>query len=280
MSVRDSQGRSVEGEKEFSYAELCEEARKRSAEMDANEKEKKGKGLDFMAYRIDVARKHFELSVQRKVTPAESNLLLFLELGTIGAQNSRSQISSKAEFYIEDISKALGYKEKDKIWKLLKSLHSKGYILRDKTRSKNREILGLNPEVFSQILIDRHHEVDKKRHLRVAVDNTKQGVDNSADGSSAQPTDRHLNTDGSSGDHRQIVTHPPTDHRLTQTQVSENKDENPALYSSRSIYISSIGQNGNEETHVSQGERKREPTEQEIEERKRFLMEQARLLSV
>ncbi len=120
-----------------------------------------------------------------------------LEIGTIGAQNGRSHITDKAEFYISDLSKALGYKEKDKIWKILKSLHAKKYIIREKTRTKDKEILGLNPEVFDQILIDKQHEVSKKRHLSLvvnthdsSVDNTQNDVDNCTDESSGKPTNR------------------------------------------------------------------------------------------
>ncbi len=149
-----------------SFAEICEQARTKAAEL-AQSDSKKGKGLEFMAYKITVARKHLELSVQRKITPAESNLLRLLELGTVGAQNSRSQICSKSMVQISDVSQRLGYKEKDKIWKLLKSLHTKGYIVREKTRNKDQEILGLNPSVFGQVLADKQHEKEKKRHLRL-----------------------------------------------------------------------------------------------------------------
>lgn len=251
MSAQDSQERSTE--KEFSYAELCERARKIAAELAAREAElqKKGKGLDFMAYRIDVAKKHFELSVKRKVTPAEGNLLLFLELGTIGAQNSRSQITSKAEFYIEDLSKALGYKEKAKIWRLLKSLHTKGYIIREKTRSKNREILGLNPEVFTQILIDKYHEIDKKRHLRIAVDNTKPRMDNSSPESGPERTDHSVDTNEPLDDHELDVQIERTNRSRTDSQVPEVTRENIALDSSRFQLDLFRGQNGNEETNVS-----------------------------
>ncbi len=160
-----------QGNKPRSFAEICEEARKKAAES-AQSDNKKGKGLEFMAYKISVARKHLELSVSRKITPAESNLLRLLELGTVGAQNSRSRICSKAEFFISDLSVKLGYKTQMKIWKLLKSLEAKEYIVREKTRSKGREILGLNPKEFGgQILGDRQHQVEKKRHLRL-VDNS------------------------------------------------------------------------------------------------------------
>lgn len=263
MSVRDSQGRTGEG-KELSFAELCEQARQRAAKQQ-KEDEKKGKGLEFMAYRIDVARKHFELSVQRKVTPAEGNLLLFLEMGTIGAQNSRSQICSKAEFYIEDLSKALGYKEKAKIWRILKSLHAKNYIIREKTRSKNREVLGLNPSIFSQVLIDKHHEIDKKRHLKLAVDNTKPPVDNSTNESNTERTNGSSDTNESKVPNEQDVHVERTDRSCSASQDIDTTGENPLLDSSRSYLDSLRGQTGNrEETNVSQGGTKKRTQEEHL----------------
>ena len=170
--------------KPFSFAGLCERARQVAAlqeELEKQKQEKKGKGLEFMAYRIEIAQVHLDLSIRKKITPAEHNLLRLLELCTIGAQNGRSYICSKIDFQIEDLSSALGYKdiEHGKIWRLLKSLEKKKFIIRQKTRSKGTEILGLNPEVFGQILIEKHQAVDNKRHLRIAVDNTKGRVDNS-----------------------------------------------------------------------------------------------------
>jgi hypothetical protein len=243
MSVQESQGGYGNGGGFSTYGELCERARKNAAEIEAREaakaekeaaekakaekeKEKKGKGLEFMAYKLCVARKHIELSVTKKITPAESNLLRLLEIGTIGAQNSRGYICSKAEFYITDLSVALGYKEKDKIWKILKSLHKKQYIIREKTRTKDREVLGLNPAVFEQILIDKQHETDKKRHLKLAVDNTTSGVDNDGndvDKSGGEPpglpTNHPGTTDEPSAHNRRTVGCTPTN-RLVFTDES------------------------------------------------------------
>lgn len=176
MSLQESQGFSG-----FSnIGEILAEAVRKRENGELKE-EKKGKGLEFMAYRIEVAQVHLELSVKKKVTPAEHNLLRLLELCTIGAQNGRSYICSKIDFQIEDLSNALGYNgiQNGKIWRLLKSLEKKKYIIREKTRRKGTEILGLNPEVFGQILIEKHQTLDKKRHLRIAVDNTKPRGDNS-----------------------------------------------------------------------------------------------------
>lgn len=157
MSQLESQGFSNIGE-------LLAEAKRRTAA--APQEQKKGKGLEFMALRLDVAEKHLELAVQKKITPAEDNLLKIIQMGTIGARNSRKHICSKTTFYISDLSDKLGYKTQMKIWALLKSLEKKGYIVREKTKSKGLELIGLNPKIFGgQILSDKQHEKEKKRHL-------------------------------------------------------------------------------------------------------------------
>lgn len=163
MSVQESQVK-----KEFSYSELCERARLKAAEQEI----KKGKGLEFMALRFNVIDKRRELQRQKKITPAESCLLQEIELGTCGARNKKKHMMSQAEFYLEDLSINLGYKKVNKIWSLLKSLEQKTFIIRKPTRSKGLELIGLNPEVFGQILIDKEHEKEKKRHLKL-VDNSK-----------------------------------------------------------------------------------------------------------
>lgn len=132
------------------------------------------KGLEFMALKLDVANKHLELAVQKQITPAEDNLLKVIEMQTIGARNLKNQISTKASLRISEISAKLGYKEKDKIWKLLKSLHSKGIITREKTTEKDIEIIGLDCKCFGQVLCDKQHQVEKIRHLTLAVDNSKE----------------------------------------------------------------------------------------------------------
>jgi hypothetical protein len=61
----------------------------------------------------------------------------------------------------------------------LKSCHSKNFIIREQTKYRKIEILGLNPEVFGQILIDKYHERDIKNQLQLVVDNSRSDVDNS-----------------------------------------------------------------------------------------------------
>lgn len=246
-----------------SVGELLEEVKKRAANQPTQEI-KKGKGLEFMALRLDVAEKHLELAVKKKITPAEDNLLKIIEMGTIGARNSRSQICSKAMVHISDLSEKLGYKEKDKIWKLLKSLYTKGYITREKTRNKDQEVIGLNPKVFGQILAEQQHEREKKRHLRL-VDNCGSHVDKSTDNSSAEPTDHRCSTDSPSVPNRQTVGTEPTDHPCSDFQDIEMTRENLSLDSSRSILDSFRGHTGTEETNVSKkGTRSQEEHERKI----------------
>ncbi len=164
MSDQNSQ-EGIQGNKEFSYAGLCERARQKAAEENQKQEDTKGKGLEFMALRLDIAEKHLELAVTKKITPAEDNLLKVIQMETIGARNTRKHICSRTIVQISELSEKLGYKEKDKIWKLLKSLQTKGYIVREKTINKDQEWIGLNPKVFGQVLADRQHDKEKKRHL-------------------------------------------------------------------------------------------------------------------
>lgn len=157
MSSKESQGFS-------SIGELLAEAKRRESENEKKES-RKGKGLDFMALRLDIAEKHLELCVQKKITPAEDNLLKVIQMASIGARNNRKHICSRTLIQVSELSQKLGYKEKDKIWKLLKSLHTKGYIVREKTINKDVEVIGLNPKFFGQILVEKQHEKEKKRHL-------------------------------------------------------------------------------------------------------------------
>ncbi len=227
MSVQDSQEI-----KEFNFAELCERAQKEAEKQKDIPEEKKRKGLEFMAMRFNVAEMHLELAIKKLITPAEDNLLKIVEMGTIGARNSRSQICTKAEFYISDLSEKLGYKEKDKIWKILKSLHTKGYITREKTRTKDREIIGLNPKFFGQILSDQQHERERRRHLRL-VDNSSSNGDNSQQDLDPEPTDRKCNTDDPSVDNRQSIGEELPNRPVTEFEVPEITRENLSLDSSR-----------------------------------------------
>jgi hypothetical protein len=184
---------------------------------------KKSGGIEFMSRRMNVANTVFELAVTKKITPAERNLIDIIEMGTIGAKNDSRQFSTKAQFIIDDLSSALRYKEKDKIWKLLKSLDKKGVITREKTRFKNAEIIGLNPRMMGQILIDKLHDDETKRMgLRVVVDNSKD-----------KPTIHPGTTDESSVNHVRSVGSQRTDRPESITQTHEIIDENSLLDSYR-----------------------------------------------
>lgn len=136
----------------------------------------KSGGLEFMAIRFNVADKRRNLRVSKEVTPAEYFLLEEIERGTIGAHNAKRMICSEAEFYLKDLAENLGILV-NKIYVQLKSLQKKNLIVRRSTRSKGLEIIGLNPTEFGQVLIDTQHEIEKKRHLKLAVDNSKKSVD-------------------------------------------------------------------------------------------------------
>ena len=244
MSVQESQGI-----KEFSYAELCERARKEAEKHQKNIEQKKRKGLEFMGLKLDIAEMHLQLAVKKLITPAEDNLLKIIEMGTIGARNSRSQICSKSEFYLEDLALILGIL-KNKVYVHLKSLEKKNYIVREKTRSKGREVLGLNPKVFGQILPDQQHERERRRHLKL-VDNNPNGVDNS--GSPDQPeVQNEDDSDPESGHPESLIgTSSETIQDQSQLQVSETVNENSPLDSSRFNLDIFRGQKQNQETNVS-----------------------------
>lgn len=219
MSVQDPQQI-----KEFSYAELCERARKEAEKHKDIPEEKKRKGLEFMGLKFNVAEMHLELAIKKLITPAEDNLLKVIEMGTIGARNSRSQISSKAEFYLDDLAEKLGIL-KNKIYVHLKSLEKKKYIIREKTRSKGREVIGLNPVVFGQILPDQQHERERRRHLRV--------VDNSSDPGATEVQNQEGKDPESGYEESRIRTELDTFEDQNNHQVPEITRENLSLDSSR-----------------------------------------------
>lgn len=183
-----------------------------------------------MALRFNVIDKRRHLWITKAVTPSEYFLLEQIEIGTMGANNSRSTIMSKTEFILEDLSLQLGYKSPMKIWKLLKDLHKKNLITREHTRFKGVEVIGLNPEVFGQVLINKHHELEKTRHLKL-VDNSK-----------PEQTNHLPITNESFVDHKRSVCEPQTKCLQNDDQISDIIDENVLLESSRSILESLKGQ--------------------------------------
>ncbi len=237
------------------------------SEMGEKKSEKIG-GLEFMGMRFNIIDRRHELLVNKEITSSENFLLEKIELGTIGARNARSTICSKAEFNLDDLSRGLGYKEKDKIWKLLKSLHKKNLIIRESTRYRGLEVLGLNPVEFGQILIDSQHAVEKKKHLKLAVDNSQNTVDIVEE----EPTNHTSITDKSSVNHHQNVGSEQINCRQTDSQPQVIIDEKPLLDSSRLILESFRGR---KRFNLSQGEMGSE----DIERRRQFLLDQAKMLA-
>lgn len=182
-----------------------------------------------MALRYNVVDARRELSNKKKITPSEYYLLEEIELGTIGARNSKKMICSKAEFFLADLSKLLGYKTQMKIWALLKSLQAKDLIVREATRSKGREILGLNPDVFGQVLIDKSHLEERIRHLKLVpkppVDKSEDGGDNSK----TEQTNRMSETNESFANNTQNVCDSPTNRLHSEAQPVETTNEKPLL---------------------------------------------------
>lgn len=268
----------------MTYAQLVEEANKR-IENPQMENEKKEKGLEFMALRLDVAERHLELAVKKMITPAEDNLIKILEMGTIGARNSRSQICSKALFYISDLSDKLGYKTQMKIWKILKSLEDKKYIIREKTRDKGREILGLNPATFGgQVLNDKQHDIEKRRHLKLIPslgDNSQNSGDNSDNQNQGLQTERVSETNTSFVGNKQTVCDEDTNRLCSETEVPEFIGEKSSLDSSRFILDSLRGQNGNGESCTLKGETGSKSKQlSDPEQEKKRQLEAARLAGI
>lgn len=256
MSSDDRQAK-----KKFTIDELIARARAMSPQQDQNtevKKEEKRKGLEFMALRFNVVDKRRELMREKKITPAESCLLQEIELGTIGARNHKKKIGSQSEFYLEDLSSNLGYKSVNKIYALLKSLKKKGYITRNPTRSKGLELIGLNKEVFGQILIDKEHNKEMKRVLRL-VHNSASCVDKSKNVTHESEVP---NTRIESESHTNHVAE-HTNRVQTDTQVHEITDKKAPLDSFRSILDSFKGEEKGPETFVSFGEEKAKRTQEE-----------------
>lgn len=127
-------------------------------------KDREDGGLEFMGLRMNVIDKSLELEISKQINPTESLLLRFIQLGTIGGRNRKRQICSYAEFYIKDFGDLLQTRM-NKVYVHLKSLHAKELIIRIPTRSKDIQIIGLNPSVFGQILVNSQHEIEQKKHL-------------------------------------------------------------------------------------------------------------------
>lgn len=189
---------------------------------------KKKEGLEFMAIRFNVVERRRKLRFFKQVTPGEYFLLEEIELATIGGQNGKSTIRSSGEFYIKDFATILGIGF-NKVYVQLKSLEAKNLIIRQKTRSKGLEIIGLNPAEFGQILIDSQHALETKKHLKMVVNNSPNIVnipeDNVPNENEFSPESGPINS--------QIETDLGPNQDQTQLQITDIKEEKPLLDSFR-----------------------------------------------
>lgn len=150
---------------------------KKTNAKDGGAKKRERKGLDYMGSRLEIVVKRHQLQKSRDITPTESMLLEKIQIGTVGAQNKRGEISSKNEFYLIHLAQYLQVKM-NKLYVMLKRLETKGLIVRHPTMSKGLEVLGLNPAAFGRILPERQHEDEQKRFLKLVVSNPEVGGDN------------------------------------------------------------------------------------------------------
>lgn len=172
------------------------------------------KGAEFMALRANVREKRREL--RKDLTPSQNYLLDDITEYTVNGW------SSTKEFDLDQLATGLGYKTTDKIYLLLKQLHKKGLIIRKPTKYAKREILGLNPKVFGQVLINHQHETEKRKHLKLLPQLTKQ----------------ESTTYEAGVNDLQSVSQSLTDHKLKLDQPIEIIKENRPIDSYRSLQIS------------------------------------------
>jgi len=191
-------------------------------------------GLEFMAVRMNVALKKRELAAKKLITPSEYYLIDEIELGTIAAANKKKQICSKAPFDLDYLASQMGI-SLNHLYNHLKSAYLKKFIVREQTQFKKLEILGLNPEVFGQILIDKYHEKEVKNQLHLAVDNSQNSVDNSK----GQVQNLYqVSTEVVPNKYRSCTNQVQKLYQ-TQPQVVENIEQKIVLESSR-VYLESF----------------------------------------
>lgn len=170
----------TDGNSGFRLAELLERARARGRGSEASEQpqqqeneektsdEKQG-GPEFMSLRYNVREQRRK--IRRDLKPLENYLLDDIAEGTINSWDSQN------EFDLKILALGLGIKV-NRIYSMLKDLSERSIIVRKPTRYPGREILGLNPAFFGQILTNHQHELEKKRHLTLVWDNLSSDVDN------------------------------------------------------------------------------------------------------
>ena len=183
---------------------------------------------------MNVAIKKRELAVKKLITPSEYYLLDEIELGTVAAANKKKQICSKAAFDLDYLAGLLNI-GLNKLYVQIKSCHEKKFILREQTKYPKLEILGLNPEVFGQILIDKLHEKEIKKQIHLAVDNSQFDGDKSE---SQVPNQDQLSPKVGPIQ-LQIMTNQVPNQDQNELQQFENTNEKTSLESSR-VYLESF----------------------------------------
>lgn len=121
------------------------------------------KGPEFMALRFNVRQKRKEL--RKDIAPLENYLLDDITEATVNAWKATH------DFDINEIARTLGT-SRGRVYAMLSKLKELKIITDEKKYGRLHSI-GLNPEFFGQILIDHQHDLDKKKHLSLAVDNSK-----------------------------------------------------------------------------------------------------------
>lgn len=229
------------------------------------------RGLEFMSVRYNIIEVRRKLRNERKITPSENMLLEEIQIGTLFAQNRKSTILKKADLSIATLAERCGYKSTDKIYALLKSLKLKNLIIREESEYKGHEILGLNEEVFGQLLIDSQEEIHNKRNHRnhLQVISTPQNELTKAESHTFDSEDPSLRT----------VSSALTDHKQNGLQPIEIIEEKTPLDSFRSFLDSSKG--GIFKNFRGNGikfNQKEDMTPDQIQQRIKFLKSQAEML--
>ena len=151
--------------------------------------------LKAVIMNVDFYFKLLSLQARKEVTYNEAILLQLLVASTIGGHNKGKQDKVICRLVLEDLAEA-AHQTLNKIQAQLKSLESKGLIVRGENRTIRRDgvilyheqEMGLTESFFGQILTDRQIE---KKGLRLVVDKSDSGVDKSKN---PVPVQYHIST--------------------------------------------------------------------------------------
>lgn len=196
------------------------------------------KGPEFMSLRFNVRAKRRE--IRRNLTPLQNYLLDDITEGTV------NEWDSKNEFDLKDLAAGLKVTP-NRVYEMVKDLEALKIIIRKPTRYRGREILGLNPELFGQVLTDHQNDLEKRRHLRVVPISSPpdpkptEGVGRDSDSTSRESD--HSSRDSDSGS-RESDTN--------AAQQSENKQEKTPLDPLDS-FKSLRGENGDSDSRSPEG---------------------------